>query len=380
MKRGWTKWILLSATVGGLMAVVADGHAVVAQEKGGGDVTGPYEYVENWPLPVHTDGWTWGSIPAVWAESEDRVLVFMRGEKPAMKDVPARGDIKGRALGLLEGVRAQVDQQSRFDEHALMIFDRRGKLIDSWGQHKNLLTDGGAHRIQISPYDPEKHVWLVEHLSHQILKFTNDGSKLVMRLGEKGVPGNDKSHFNQPSDMLFMPNGDFYVTDGYRNTRVVKFSKDGKYLMEWGKPGSGPGEFQTVHGIAIDAKRRIYVGDRENARIQIFDENGKYLDEWPNIPHPYFLYMARDQHLWVGDGLVHKIMKFDLSGRLLYSWGTFGRMPGFLWGPHQLNVDDAGNLYVANAQGNNVAKFRPKKNADPARLVGPPFVLPEAGR
>ena len=131
MKRGWTKWILLSATVGGLMAVVADGHAVVAQEKGGGDVTGPYEYVENWPLPVHTDGWTWGSIPAVWAESEDRVLVFMRGEKPAMREVPARGDIKGRALGLLEGVRAQVDQQSRFDEHALMIFDRRGKLIAS---------------------------------------------------------------------------------------------------------------------------------------------------------------------------------------------------------------------------------------------------------
>jgi hypothetical protein len=280
----------------------------------------------------------------VWAESEDRVLVFMRGEKPAMREVPARGDIKGRALGLLEGVRAQVDQQSRFDEHALMIFDRRGKLIDSWGQHKNLLTDGGAHRIQISPYDPEKHVWLVEHLSHQILKFTNDGSKLVMRLGEKGVPGNDKTHFNQPSDMLFMPNGDFYVTDGYRNTRVVKFSKDGKYLMEWGKPGSGPGEFQTVHGIAIDAKRRIYVGDRENARIQIFDENGKYLDEWPNIPHPYFLYMARDQHLWVGDGLIHKIMKFDLSGRLVYSWGTFGRMPGFLWGPHQLKVDNAGNL------------------------------------
>jgi DNA-binding beta-propeller fold protein YncE len=201
-----------------------------------------------------------------------------------------------------------------------------------------------------------------------------------MRLGEKGVPGNDKTHFNQPSDMLFMPNGDFYVTDGYRNTRVVKFSKDGKYLMEWGKPGSGPGEFQTVHGITIDAKRRIYVGDRENARIQIFDENGKYLDEWPNIPHPYFLYMAKDQHLWVGDGLVHKIMKFDLDGRLLYSWGTFGRMPGFLWGPHQLNVDNAGNLYVANAQGNNVAKFRPKKNADPARLVGPPFGLPAEGR
>jgi probable O-glycosylation ligase (exosortase A-associated) len=154
---------------------------------------------------VHADGWTWGSIPAVWAESEDRVLVFMRGEKPAMKDVPERGDIKGRALGLLEGIREQVQRQSRFDEHALMVFDRRGRLIDSWGQHKNLFTDGGAHRIQISPYDSERHVWLVEHLSHQILKFTNDGSKLqtlimvmVLSLGLEGAKQGWAELFRNP--------------------------------------------------------------------------------------------------------------------------------------------------------------------------------------
>ena len=330
---GYAKGLVSGAVFAVLALMIASStvRIAVAQEKGGGDVTGPYDYVSDWPLPVHSDGWTWGSIPAVWAESEDRVLVFMRGEKPAMKAVPAQGDIKGHALGLLEGVLDQGSRQGRLDEHVLMVFDRRGQLVDSWAQHKDLFTEGAAHRIQIDPYDPDKHVWLVEHRTHQILKFTNDGSRLVMRLGEKGVPGNDRTHFNQPSDMLFMPNGDFYVTDGYRNTRVVKFSKEGKYLMEWGRPGSGPGEFHTVHGIAIDAKRRIYVGDRENARIQIFDENGKFLDQWPNIPHPYFLYMSEDQHLWVGDGLVHKIMKFDLDGNLLYSWGTFGRMPGFLW-------------------------------------------------
>ena len=94
MKRGWTKWILLSATVGGLMAVVADGHAVVAQEKGGGDVTG-VGTVENWPVPVHTDGWTWGSIPAVWAESEDRVLVFMRGRSRRCAKCPHEATSKG---------------------------------------------------------------------------------------------------------------------------------------------------------------------------------------------------------------------------------------------------------------------------------------------
>src|SRR4029079_8020346 len=147
----------------------------VAQEKGGGDVTGPYDYVSDWPLPLHADGWTWGSIPAVWAESEGRVLVFMRGEKPAMKAVPAPGDIKGRALGLLEGVLEQGRQKGRLDEHGLTGFDRRGKLIDSWAQNKDLFTEAAAHRVQIDPYDPDKHVWLVEHLTHQILKLPKAG-------------------------------------------------------------------------------------------------------------------------------------------------------------------------------------------------------------
>ena len=140
---------LVRVTVLAGMALMTASSAVriaVAQEKGGGDVTGPYDYVSDWPLPLHVDGWTWGSIPAVWAESEDRVLVFMRGEKPAMKAVPAQGDIKGRALGLLEGVLEQGRQKGRLDEHVLMVFDRRGKLIDSWAQNKDLFTEGAAHR------------------------------------------------------------------------------------------------------------------------------------------------------------------------------------------------------------------------------------------
>lgn len=364
-----------SKSVAGLTLIVGltlVAMVMLAQEKGGAEVFGPYEPVENWPQPIHNDGWTWGSVPAVWAESPDRVLVFQRGELPVMKP-PTATDIKGRYLGLIQNVMEQSRQKPRW-EHILMVFDRNGKLLESWEQHNNLFVS--AHRIQISPYDSEHHVWLIDHSGHQIYKFTHDGSKVVMHLGEKGVPGNDKTHFNQPSDMAFMPNGDFYVTDGYRNTRVVKFSKDGKYLLEWGKPGTGPSEFNTVHGIVIDSKHRLYVGDRENARIQIFDENGKFLDQWRNIPHPYFIYLSKDQHLWVGDGAAHKILKFDLNGKLLYSWGTFGAYPGALWGPHQLSVDSEGNLYVANAQGNNVVKFRPRKGADPDKLIGPAYVLP----
>lgn len=361
------KWVFSSFLIAGLAMVLAapSANVMVAQDKGGGDVTGPYDYVENWPQPIHNDGWSWGSIPAVFAESPDRVLVYMRGELPALKTEIKQGFYD--PLELIRQVLQQSEKKNRW-EHFLMIFDRNGKLVDSWEQHKSLVT--GAHRVRISPYDPEKHVWLSD--GPNVFKFTNDGKKLVMRLEEKDVPGNEKDRFNA-ADVTFMPNGDFYVFGG---SRILKFSKDGKYLTGWGKLGTGPNEFDTIHGLVIDAKRHLYVADRNNSRIQILDENGKFLDQWPNIPHPYFLYMEKDQNLWVGDGWVHKIMKFDLNGKLLYSWGTFGRNPGYLWGPHQFSVDSEGNLYVANAQGNNVSKFRPKKGADHAKLIGPPFVLP----
>ncbi len=346
------KWAISVLLVTGL-AVVG-----VAQEKGGEDISGPYELVRGWPQPACGEGWTWGSSPAVFAESPDRIYVFQRGCLP---------EIEGATGG--NGFRAVVrsNRQPKW-EHMLLVFDGNGKLLEDWSQHNDKFVS--AHRVLISPYDPERHVWLIDHSGHQVMKFTHHGEKLVMKLGEKGVPGDDRNHFNRPSDMWWLPNGDFYITDGYVNTRVVKFSADGEYLMEWGKPGTGPGEFDTVHGIAIDDQGRVYVSDRGNSRIQIFDQNGKYLDEWPNITHPYFLHMSDDQHLWVSDGYTHKILKYDLNGKLLFSWGTFGTLPGALWGPHQISVDRDGDLYVASAQGNRVQKFRPKKGVDAALVVG----------
>ncbi len=364
----------------GLTAIFvgSSGQMMVAQQKGsdvkgGADVTGPYEYVPNWPVgDFFEQGWTWGSSPAIFAQSPERVFVYMRGELPVLK--PKNPD---NALDLIQAVIEQSAQKPRM-QHMMMVFNKAGKLVESWEQHNNEFVN--AHTVTISPYDPEKHVWLVDHVGDQVLKFTNDGKKLVMRLGEKGVPGDDKTHFNWPSGITFMPNGDFFVTDGYRNTRVVRFSKDGKYLSEFGKPGKGPnpgpGEFNTVHSMVVDAKHRLYVSDRNNSRVQVFDENGKFIEMWPNIPLPYFLYMDKNQNIWIGDGTVHKILKYDLNGRLLYSWGTFGRRPGELWGPHALSVDGEGSLYVANAQGNNVSKFRPRKDADPSRIIPEPFVVP----
>ena len=136
----------------------------------------------------------------------------------------------------------------------------------------------------MDPYDPDKHVWVVNRDSHRIHKFTRDGKQLVMTLG--GLfrdPGADERHFGLPADIAFLPDGTFFVADGYLNSRIVKFDKNGKYLLAWGTNGSGPGQFKVPHGVAVDGQRRVYVADRDNNRIQVFDEDGHYLDEWRNI-------------------------------------------------------------------------------------------------
>jgi hypothetical protein len=117
----------------------------------------------------------------------------------------------------------------------------------------------------------------------------------------------------------------------------------------------------------------VYVADRANSRIQIFDENGKFLDVWPNVPRPYYIYMSDDQHLWISDGRTAKFTKFDVNGKLLYSWGTFGAMPGGFWGVHQFSVDSEGNLYTADVHVGRPQKFRPKQGVDRAKLVGVPM-------
>ena len=130
-------------------------------------------------------------------------------------------------------------------DHFLAVLDRNGNLIEEWKQWLPNFTV--PHRITMDPYDPQRHIWFVDRGSQQIFKFTNDGKQLVMTLGEKGVAGNDEKHFGRPTDIAFLPDGTFFVSDGYDNTRVVKFDKNGKFLMTWGTPGTGPGQFNLPH-------------------------------------------------------------------------------------------------------------------------------------
>jgi DNA-binding beta-propeller fold protein YncE len=177
-------------------------------------------------------------------------------------------------------------------------------------------------------------------------------------------------------------NGDLYTSGGYQ---VVRFSKDGKYISAFGRPGSAPGEFGVygqglagagIHGIVIDSPRnRLYVADRVNSRIQVFDLNGKHLDVWPNIPAPYAIRLTQDgQHLWVGDGYTQKFAKYEaLTGRLVpgSTWGTTGIAPGAFWGIHYFTTDREGNLYVGEDLAYRIQKFVPRKDGNPIQVIGP---------
>jgi hypothetical protein len=367
-------------------------------EKGGQEEYGPYELVANWPqaLPdgpdgVKHEGWTWGSVGAVYAETPDRIWIAQRGELPLPKGAkpwtpysmltPSLGNATGNddGLGATCEPTAKRGWERRY-HHVIFVVDRDGKMVDSWPQHDKLfeMTCGrGPHKIKMSPYDAEKHVWVIDDQLHVIFKFTYDG-KLVQTLGTKGKRGRDAGNlFDRPTDIAWLPDGTFFISDGYGGKRVAKFDKDGKFLMDWGEApkdpaNPGPNEWNTVHSIQITNDRKLYVVDRGHRRIQVFDENGKFLDMFTTgiRSQPYAHLITKDQMLWESDGGTNRIVKYDLNGKYLYGWGGPGGQPGQFQGPHSITTDQDGNLYLAEVFNGRVQKFRPKPGADPAKVVG----------
>ena len=378
------KWAAFcTVAVGTTSILLAQTRTIAASEaRDKGDAY--YEVDPNWPQPLHPD-LDWTRTGAIYAESPNRIYIFQTGElpksfratpadDPVHPNWPSRGFPEALYCGQVgftctPGAAPLIDTKTKQPipgsrwEHLLLVVDGNGKLIESWEQYNHLFTH--PHGIQIDPNDPERHVWVVDDGSEQVFKFTHDGKKLVMTLGEFRVKGTDKTHFGGPNGLAFFPNGDFLVSDGYKNSRVVKFSKDGQYLMEWGKKGEGPGEFNTPHSVEIGPDGRIYVGDRGNKRIQIFDQNGKYLSEIMAV-YPNALAISKDQKfLYVAQGgsdAASEIRTYDLNGKLLSSWGRpLGGVPGTIWGIHDFSVDSDGNLYLAEAWGGRAWKYRAKK-------------------
>ena len=338
--------------------------------KGGDDRTGEYEAVENWwkPAPDHEGPWTWGEVSGVAVDTPDRIIVGVWGDRNAQG--------QGREGGT----------------NYLVVAYRNGNIVERWTQWDSILNK--PHQVYISPYDPERHVWVVERgggrgVNMQILKFTNDGSELVMRLVDpdhpttraeaRANPNPGPFTYGDPAVLAFLPDGSFYLGDGYWNSRIIKYNADGEYVMEWGELGSGPGQFDLVHGVAVDRDRRVYVGDRTNNRIQVFTENGDFIEEWPDISDPVGVFIDENDGVWVISARLNRILKYSLEGELQYYLGAYGGTRGGFAGglsrPHQLDVDQEGNLYIASWDGGWMDKFVPKPDADPSKLIGRSLVL-----
>jgi DNA-binding beta-propeller fold protein YncE len=186
-------------------------------------------------------------------------------------------------------------------EPPILKYDASGRLLKTWGQGMFVFPHGAT-------VDRDGSLWVTdargaEGKGHQVFKFDPEG-KVLMTLGRAGVSGSGAGLFDQPTDVVVSPSGDIFVTDSHRNgknNRVVRFTKDGKYIKEWGKKGSGPGEISEPHTIALDSRGRVFVGDRENNRIQIFDQEGKFIDQWRQFGRPSGITITADDRIYVTD-------------------------------------------------------------------------------
>jgi sugar lactone lactonase YvrE len=272
---------------GGVRLALAAGVAAIALSGPGASVQAtaqvtdsqgnPYQVVANhFKLP---EGRTMGSAAAIDIDHDGRsVWVFERCGGAS------------QALACADSQLAPV-----------LKFDASGKLVTSFGAGM-FVSPHGIH------VDRQGNLWLSDGAGkaakgHQVFKFSPDG-RVLMTLGKAGVAGDGPDTFNQPSDILVAPNGDVFVADGHggnSNARIVKFSKDGTFIKTWGRKGSGHGEFDTPHSLAMDSSGRLFVADRGNSRIQIFDQDGRFLEEWRQFGRPSGLFIDSNDVLYAAD-------------------------------------------------------------------------------
>ena len=276
-----------------------------------------YESLQDWAkLP---EGWTFIEVSGVAVDSKDNVYVLCRGQ------------------------------------HPVVVFDKQGNFLRSFGEGE---FNHRAHGIHISPDD---FVYTVNDDQHCIKKYTT-GGKLLETIGKEYDPAEKWSGkpFNRPTNMAVSPaNGDVYVTDGYGNARVHRYSPEGHHILSWGEAGVAPGQFQVPHNVVVDRDENIFVTDRENNRLQVFDKNGKLQDVWHNIYRPQALCMDREGTIYIGEmlnhpeladhpGLGHRLNVYTHTGQHLARLGdsAIGDEATQFIAPHGFAVDSEGNLYV----------------------------------
>ena len=277
-----------------------------------------YEVDEGWgKLP---DGWALKDVAGVTVDKQDRVYVFNRGE------------------------------------HPMVVFDREGNFLRSWGE--GLFRR--AHGVHIGP---DEMLYCTDDGDHTVRKCMLEGKVLL----EIGIPGKPSAYmsgepFNRCTHTALSPRGDIYVSDGYGNARVHKYSPDGKLLRSWGEPGIDPGQFNIPHNICSDADGWVYVADRENHRVQVFDGDGKYETQWNHLHRPCGLCHdgSRKPLFYVGEigptmpvnrdvpNLGPRVSIADNQGKVLARLGDVraGLRADQFIAPHGMAVDSRGDIYV----------------------------------
>ena len=255
-------------------------------------------------------------------------------------------------------------------EHCIVVVDAEGNIVEEWTQWDSMLKR--PHAVYINPYDPERHVWVVDDHNHAIFKFSNDGQTLVQTIGTPDEAGADATHFNRPTFLAWLPDSTLFVADGYNGNRVAKFDAEGNYVTAWGQPGNAPndtrpGYFNNVHGIATDPEtNQVFVNDRGNRRIQVFDNNGVFRTQFINVGSPWalcitpgprqYLYSSNsnDPREFDRDGQIYKL---ELDGRIVGSFGRAGRMLKEFSTVHGIDCRAENQLYVGELTSWRVQKL-----------------------
>ncbi|HEY4253049.1 MAG TPA: peptidyl-alpha-hydroxyglycine alpha-amidating lyase family protein [Roseomonas sp.] len=282
--------------------------------------SGAYRYAVTEPWAKLPDGIVLGEVGGVAVDERDQVYVFNRSPDP------------------------------------MLVFDRHGNFLRAWGQG----VFPHPHGVHVGP---DGTLWCSDDRDHTVRQCTPDG-KVLLQIGTPGKPAPYMSGkpFCRCTHTAHAPNGDIFVSDGYGNPCVHKFSPDGRHLLSWGRSGTGEGEFNLPHNITCDADGWVYVADRESHRIQVFDSNGRYETQWNNLHRPSALFMPKGSCpiCYVGEcgpglnvnraapNLGPRVSILDNKGKLLARiggerWGLGG---GAFISPHGIAVDSHGDIYV----------------------------------